>query len=66
MKMEDKDLEELRHHLRNGGQNIMQLLREIEKELTRMKKAIEDHNKRVEEWYATKNGSFSKMPKERY
>jgi len=64
--MEDKDLEELRHHLRNAGQNIMELLRLIEKELTRMKKAIEDHNERVEEHHAIENGGFSKMPKERH
>jgi len=62
--MEDRDLEELRHHLRNAGQNIMELLRLIEKELVRMKKAIEDHNKRMEEHHAAKNGSIGKMPKE--
>jgi len=31
----------------------MQLLREIEKELARMKKAIEDHNARTESFYAS-------------
>jgi len=56
--MKDKDLEDLRHHLRNGGQNIIEALRIIEKELIRMKRAIQNHNERLEE-NAGEDGSVS-------